>query len=59
MISTTERIHGHYRRFIALDELKAHLDQVGFDPIWVDEADNVAAISEDNLVVISIAAVHH
>ncbi|MBV5287130.1 MAG: adenylyl-sulfate kinase [Methyloversatilis discipulorum] len=57
VISATERIHGHYRRFIVLDELKARLDRAGFDTMWADEADNVAAISGDNPVVIRIAAV--
>jgi adenylylsulfate kinase-like enzyme/SAM-dependent methyltransferase len=57
VISATERIHGHYRRFIVLDELKARLDRAGFESIWTEEADNVAAISGDNPVVIRIAAV--
>ena len=43
VISPTERIHGHYRRFIVLDELKARLDRAGFDIQWAEESDNVAA----------------
>ncbi|MFC4298658.1 adenylyl-sulfate kinase [Castellaniella hirudinis] len=56
VISPTERIHGHYRRFIVLDELKARLDQAGFDILWSEEADNVASLSGDNPVVIRLAA---
>jgi bifunctional enzyme CysN/CysC len=56
VISPTERIHGHYRRFIVLDELKARLDRAGFDVLWAEEADNVAAIAGDNPVVIRLAA---
>lgn len=57
VISPTERIHGHYRRFIVLDELKARLDQAGFDVLWSEESDNVASIAGDNPVVIRLAAI--
>lgn len=57
VISPTERIHGHYRRFIVLDELKARLDQAGFDILWSEESDNVASITGDNPVVIRLAAI--
>jgi hypothetical protein len=56
VISATERIHGHYRRFIVLDELKARLNEAGFVVDWAEEAANVAAVVGDNPVVIRLAA---
>jgi bifunctional enzyme CysN/CysC len=56
VISPTERIFGHYRRFIVLDELKARLDRAGFDVLWAEELDNVSAIEGDNPVVIRLTA---
>jgi len=57
VISPTERIYGHYRRFIVLDELQARLEQAGFEIEWSGEYGNVAAIAGDNPKVIRLAAI--
>ncbi|MFV0665038.1 adenylyl-sulfate kinase [Denitromonas sp.] len=56
VISPTERIHGHYRRFIVPDELKVRLEKSGFELMFIEESDNVAAIAGDNPVVIRVGA---
>jgi bifunctional enzyme CysN/CysC len=55
VISPTERIHGHYRRFIILDDLKQRLRNAGFTIDSATEANNVAVLGDDNPVVIRIA----
>lgn len=56
VISLTERIHGHYRRFIVADELRQRLDRAGFDVLWFEEGRNLASIEGDNPVVIRLEA---
>jgi len=56
ILSKTERIDGHYRRFIVLDELKDRLSQASFKVIDAIEADGLSAHGSDNPVVIRITA---
>jgi bifunctional enzyme CysN/CysC len=57
VISPTERIFGHYRRFIVLDELAGRLNSIGFRVEEAIESDNLAVFGDDNPVVIRIKAV--
>ncbi|WP_306534116.1 adenylyl-sulfate kinase [Geobacter sp.] len=56
VISPTERIHGHYRRFIIIDELKKRLETTGFQIDYAVESDNLAVLGDDNPVVIRVHA---
>ena len=56
IISPTERIHGHYRRFIVNDELIERLENIGFSIVDVVEDDNLAIYKDDNPVVIRVKA---
>ncbi len=56
VISPTERIYGHYRRFIVLDDLKKRLSNAGFTVGNAMEADDLAVLGEDNPVVLRIHA---
>jgi adenylylsulfate kinase-like enzyme/SAM-dependent methyltransferase len=56
IISQTERIDGHYRRFIILDELKDRLSLAGFKVLSAIESDGLAAFGNDNPVVIRVTA---
>jgi adenylylsulfate kinase-like enzyme/SAM-dependent methyltransferase len=56
VISPTERIAGHYRRFIVLDELRDRLTNVGLEIEYEIEADNLAIYKAENPVVIRIIA---
>ncbi len=55
-ISPTERIHGHYRRFIILDELRERVHSAGFCITSVIESNNLAVCGQDNPVVIRLFA---
>ena len=54
VISPTERICGHYRRFIVLDELLGDLRDVGFEIIDASEAKGRAKLGDDDPVVIRV-----
>lgn len=54
ILSPTERIHGHYRRFIILDELKNRLIKAGFHIVNSIESDRLAVFGSENPVVIRI-----
>ena len=56
VISPTERIHGHYRRFIILDELVERLERVGFRILSLVESNGLAVFGEEDPVVIRVAA---
>lgn len=56
VISPTERIHGHYRRFIVPEELAAKLVEAGFEVDELDEAAGVAPLGDDDPVVLRVAA---
>lgn len=57
VISPTERIHGHYRRFIIPSELVERVTAAGFEVTDMIEADNLAVHKDDNPVVIRLRAV--
>lgn len=55
-ISPTERIHGHYRRFIILEELLIRLRRAGFAVLESTESSGLAVHGDDDPVVIRIKA---
>lgn len=55
-VSQTERISGHYRRFIVMDQLIKNLKTEGFKISSQTELDGVAICGDDNPVVIRITA---
>ena len=56
-LSHTERIDGHYRRFIILEELKQRLIQVGFEIIETMESNGLANLGGEDPVVIRVEAI--
>jgi bifunctional enzyme CysN/CysC len=56
VISPTERIHGHYRRFIILEELIQHLQMTGFTIDNTIESTGLAPYKDEDPVVIRITA---
>ena len=56
VISRTERIHGHYRRFIVMEELLQRLNAAGFEVVERIEAAGLAIHGNDDPVVIRIKA---
>lgn len=56
VISPTERIHGHYRRFIILAELIQRLEAVGFKIVHALEDTGLAPYNGEDPVVIRIHA---
>lgn len=56
VISPTERIFGHYRRFIISDELQKRLVSAGFVIKDIQESNNVAVLGDDNPVVLRVHA---
>ena len=56
IISPTERIAGHYRRFIVLDELQARLQTAGFVIADAVESQGLAQLGADDPVVIRVTA---
>jgi 2-polyprenyl-3-methyl-5-hydroxy-6-metoxy-1,4-benzoquinol methylase len=57
ILSHTERIKGHYRRFIILEELKQRLIQVGFEIIEAIESNGLASLGEEDPVIIRVKAI--
>lgn len=57
VISPTERIHGHYRRFIIKDELISRATGAGFDVVNVVESNGLAMFGKEDPVVIRLEAV--
>jgi adenylylsulfate kinase-like enzyme/2-polyprenyl-3-methyl-5-hydroxy-6-metoxy-1,4-benzoquinol methylase len=56
VISPTERIHGHYRRFIVPEELAAGVEAAGFAVDSMVESSGVAVLGDDDPVVIRMTA---
>jgi bifunctional enzyme CysN/CysC len=56
VISPTERIHGHYRRFIVKDELVERLTSRGFEIESVIESNGLATHGNEDPVVVRIIA---
>ena len=57
ILSHTERIEGHYRRFIILEELKQRLIQVGFEIIEAIESNGLANLGKEDPMVIRVKAI--
>ena len=56
ILSHTERLKGHYRRFIILEEFKKRLGQVGFEVIEAIESNGLAMFRDEDPVVIRMNA---
>jgi adenylylsulfate kinase-like enzyme/SAM-dependent methyltransferase len=56
VISPTERIHGHYRRFVVLENLVENVEMAGFSIRDAGESDDIAVLGDDNPVVIRLTA---
>ena len=56
LLSKTERVDGHYRRFIVLDELIDRLTSCGFKIIKTTEGNGLAVYGDDDPVVIRVCA---
>ena len=56
VLSPSERVAGHYRRFIVLDELLASLDRLGFDILEQVESRGLAVHGDEDPVVIRVLA---
>ena len=52
ILSHTERVEGHYRRFIILEEFKLRLVEAGFEVTETIESNGLARLGEENPVVI-------
>jgi adenylylsulfate kinase-like enzyme/2-polyprenyl-3-methyl-5-hydroxy-6-metoxy-1,4-benzoquinol methylase len=56
VISPTERIHGHYRRFIVMDDFVAKIEARGLKILNALESDGLAVFGDEDPVVIRIHA---
>ena len=56
LLSKTERVDGHYRRFILLDELHDRLLSCGFKVLETIESNGLAVYGDEDPVVIRICA---
>jgi len=56
VISPTERIHGHYRRFIIMEEILQRLKEVGLTVYRKIESKGLAMHSKEDPVIIRIEA---
>lgn len=56
VISPTERIFGHYRRFIIPEELASRLENAGFDLVSLVQARGLAIHGDEDPVVIRVTA---
>ena len=56
VISPTERIHGHYRRFIIFDDLVQRLQEIGFVIDDAVEKTGLAVYKDEDPMVIRVAA---
>jgi len=57
ILSHTEKVEGHYRRFIVLDELTHELEEIGFDIISSIESKGLAVDKNEDPMVLRIEAV--
>ena len=56
VLSSTERIHGHYRRFIVLDDFQERLEVAGFTILYKVEGNGLAIHKHEDPTVIRIIA---
>ena len=57
ILSHTERVDGHYRRFIILEELKQRLMGVGFEIAETIESKGLAKFEKEDPIVIRVNAI--
>ena len=57
ILSHTERVFGHYRRFIILEEFKLRLVKTGFEVVEAIENIGLAKFGEENPMVIRVQAI--
>ena len=57
ILSHTERVDGHYRRFIILEEFEQRLIQAGFEVIEIIEGKGLAKFDVEDPVVIRVKAI--
>ena len=57
ILSHTERVDGHYRRFVILEEFKQRLVQVGFEVVKTIESNGLAKFKEEDPVIIRVNAI--
>ena len=57
IVSQTERIDGHYRRFIILEEFKQRLTQIGFQITEAIENRGLAKFAEEDPMIIRVCAI--
>ena len=57
ILSHTERVDGHYRRFIILEEIQQRLSNAGFKVTESHEKNGLAKFGDDDPVVIRLKAV--
>ena len=57
ILSHTERVFGHYRRFIILDEFIQRLVKVGFEVVEAIEGIGLAKFGEEDPIVIRVKAI--
>ena len=57
ILSHTERVYGHYRRFIILDEFMQRLVQIGFEVVEAIENIGLAKFGEEDPMVIRVKAI--
>lgn len=56
LLSKTEKVHGHYRRFIVLDELIDRLTNCGFEVVNSEESNGLSVVKEEDPVLIRVCA---
>ncbi len=56
ILSPTERIHGHYRRFIIVDDLIDQVREAGFEVLSAAESNGLAVFGDEDPVVIRLVA---
>jgi len=56
VISPTERLYGHYRRFTVMDEFTMNLRSAGFEILSTKESNGLANFGEEDPVVIRVTA---
>ena len=56
LLSKTEKVHGHYRRFIVLDELIDRLVNCGYEVVNSEESNGLSVVMDDDPVLIRVCA---
>jgi len=57
VLSQAERVDGHYRRFIVLEEFKLRLVAIGFKIIKTTESNGLAQFREEDPMIIRVRAI--